>query len=350
MSKNNSDKSDDTEEIASTDDNKSNVSESNISSLTRRSTLAGITGLGLLGLASGSASAQSSDYFQSDTGNPNIAGILSSTWNVDAIKAETRSDADEVTTAIRAIADAQDARGMVINARNGDGNTFGVFSAVESADGDGIFARNFASSGQARGLVGRTDSTDGIALDGVAATQTGQNTGLRGVTNSDQGTGVLGQANASSGTNYGVRGTVNSPDGYSLFGEGDAKIEGDLEVTGTKHFVQAVETPKGTKEVSYTAVESGTPRTETSDVAEMSDGRAEIDLPEHFEMVTSEDEPLNVQITPYAKEKVQPQVVEHAPDHIVVEDFSETTEDYTFAYTVKGTREGFEDEEIVRDP
>ena len=81
----------------------------------------------------------------------------------------------------------------------------------------------------------------------------------------------------------------------------------------------------------------------------MEDGRAVIDLPDHFQMVTSEEEPLAVQVTPYANEEVNPQVVEQSLDRIVVEDFSDTDYDYTIAFTVKGVRKGFEDKEIILD-
>jgi hypothetical protein len=124
---------------------------------------------------------------------------------------------------------------------------------------------------------------------------------------------------------------------------------GNLEVEGTKHFVQAVETPTGPKEVVYTSVEAGKPHTETNGVEEMEDGVTTIDLPDHFGLVTSEAEDLTVQITPYAENAVQPQVVGRSTEQITVKDFGDGPEDYSFAYTVKGVRDGFEDKETVRD-
>ena len=67
-------------------------------------------------------------------------------------------------------------------------------------------------------------------------------------------------------------------------------------------------------------------------------------------MVTNEDEQLTVQITPYADEEVHPQVVDRSTDRIVVEDFGDENVEYSFAYTVKGVRRGFEDKEVLRDP
>jgi hypothetical protein len=125
---------------------------------------------------------------------------------------------------------------------------------------------------------------------------------------------------------------------------------GDVKASGSKDFVETVDTDDGEKEVHYTAMESGTPHTETAGVAELEDGRAEIELPDHFDMVTSDDEPLVVQTTPYASEPVQPQVTKRSTERVVIEDFSEGADDYEVAYTVKGTRDGYEDKEVVREP
>jgi hypothetical protein len=103
---------------------------------------------------------------------------------------------------------------------------------------------------------------------------------------------------------------------------------------------------EGEKGVVYTAAEA---RTEASGVAKVEDGRAVIELPDHFDWVTSNDEPLVVQTTPYASEPVQPQVTERSTDRIVIEDFADVDE-YEVAYTVKGTRVGQEDKQVVHEP
>ena len=123
---------------------------------------------------------------------------------------------------------------------------------------------------------------------------------------------------------------------------------GDVKATGSKDFVETVETDEGEKKVHYSATESGTAHTEESDVGKLDDGRAEIDLPEHFEMVTDDDEPLVVQTTPYGG-SAGLKVVEHSTDRLVVEDL-DGEGDYEFAYTVKGTRDGYADKEVVREP
>lgn len=125
---------------------------------------------------------------------------------------------------------------------------------------------------------------------------------------------------------------------------------GNLTATGEKNFVQTVDTDAGEKEVVYTATEAGTPHTEVSGVAHLEDGRAEIDLPEHFAWVTDDEEPLTVQVTPHAREPVRPQVTERSTHTVVVEDFADGTGSYEVSYTVKGTRDGYEDKEVVRAP
>lgn len=130
----------------------------------------------------------------------------------------------------------------------------------------------------------------------------------------------------------------------------DVDGDGNLSTTGNKNFVETVETPDGEKEVVYTATEAGTPHTEASGVAELQDGRAEVELPEHFGWVTSEAEPLVVQVTPHAGEPVSPQVTDRSTGRIVVEDFGDGTGSYEVSYTVRGTREGHGDKRVVRNP
>jgi hypothetical protein len=138
--------------------------------------------------------------------------------------------------------------------------------------------------------------------------------------------------------------------GHTIQIDPDAvSINGDLDVSGNKNFVQAVDTDDGEREVAYTASEAPTPRTEVSGVATLEDGRAEIDLPEHFEWVTSTDEPLVVETTPYSVDSNGLAAVERSPERLAIADL-DGEGDYEFAYTVKGTREGHADKQVVREP
>lgn len=139
-----------------------------------------------------------------------------------------------------------------------------------------------------------------------------------------------------------------SSSGKALSASGNVKVNGDLEATGTKNFVQTVDTADGSKEVAYTAVEADRAQTETTGVAELDDGRAEIDLPDHFGLVTSDDEDLVVQLTPYAVDVPGLAVTERSTDRIVVES-RDRSGDFEFSYTVRGVREGYEDQEVVTD-
>jgi hypothetical protein len=142
-------------------------------------------------------------------------------------------------------------------------------------------------------------------------------------------------------------GTVSTPDTDGLLVGGDGHFNGTL-TAGDKQFVQTVETEDGEKEVVYTCTEAGTARTEASGVARLEDGRAEVPLPEHFAWVTSDEEPLLVQTTPYGGSSGL-KVVERSTGGFVVEAL-DGQGDYEFAYTVKGTRRGKEDKPVVRDP
>ncbi|MHB9287613.1 hypothetical protein ACKVMT_11320 [Halobacteriales archaeon Cl-PHB] len=127
-------------------------------------------------------------------------------------------------------------------------------------------------------------------------------------------------------------------------------VNGDLDVSGNKNFAQAVETDDGEREVVYTASEAPTARTELSGVAELEDGRAVVDLPDHFGWVTSDDEPLVVQVTPHATEPVRPQVTDRSTDRFVVEEVGDGPQQYEVSYTVRGTRAGQADKQVIRDP
>jgi len=162
--------------------------------------------------------------------------------------------------------------------------------------------------------------------------------------------GVQAIAQADSGTAYGLYAYADSsnPDSYAVYSNGDLKVSGDLQASGTKNFVQTVDTDDGPKEVAYTAVEADRAQTETTGVAELDEGRAVIDLPDHFELVTSGEEDLVVQLTPYAVDVPGLAVTERSTDRVVVES-RDGSGDFEFSYTVRGVREGYEDDEVVTD-
>ncbi|PSQ34874.1 hypothetical protein BRD08_08465 [Halobacteriales archaeon SW_10_66_29] len=138
------------------------------------------------------------------------------------------------------------------------------------------------------------------------------------------------------------------------FSGGNVLIDDDLNVNGdvnadNKNFVETVATDDGQKEVVYTSTEAPTARTEATGVAKLEDGRAEIELPEHFGWVTDDDEPIYVQTTPHSADSGGLAAVERTSDRLVIED-RDGDGDYEFSYTVKGTRDGYADKEVVREP
>ncbi|WP_135827973.1 hypothetical protein [Halorussus halobius] len=162
--------------------------------------------------------------------------------------------------------------------------------------------------------------------------------------------GVQAISQADNETAYGLYAYADSSnsDSYAVYSNGDLKVNGDLQASGTKNFVQTVDTDDGPKEVAYTAVEGDRARTETAGVAELDDGRAVIDLPEHFGLVTSDREDLVVQLTPYAVDVPGLAVTERSTDRVVVESI-EGSGDFEFSYTVRGVRDGYADREVVTD-
>jgi hypothetical protein len=124
---------------------------------------------------------------------------------------------------------------------------------------------------------------------------------------------------------------------------------GTVKASGSKDFVETVDTDDGEKEVHYSATEAGTAHTEHSNVVKVEGGRAEIELPDHFGWVTDDDEPIHVQTTPHSADSGGLAAVERTSERLVIEDL-DGDGNYEFSYTVKGTRTGYADKEVVREP
>lgn len=316
-----------------------------LSKTTRRGVLAGLATLGLIGAGTGTASAETS--FGDSASGSNSNGF--------ALQLENKASSGPAF-GLKSFTDSSSGRAVLGRARSNTGNAWGVLGISESTKGRGLQGFATHPTGANFGLKGRSDSTNGHGIWGHAFNSSGSNLGVRGTSDSESGTGVLGEATNSSGTIYGVRGETNSPDGYGVYTPDNAKVDGtmqiggDVQVSGVKNFVETVSTDTGPKQVKYTSVEAGDTQTEHSDVTEMEDGVALVDLPDHYGMVTSSEERLIVQVTPYADEKVHPQVTDRSIDRIVVKDFGDGPDNYKFSYTVKGIRRGFEDQEIVSEP
>jgi hypothetical protein len=121
-------------------------------------------------------------------------------------------------------------------------------------------------------------------------------------------------------------------------------VNGDLTVTGTKSFVE-VDPTDPAKEIVYSCLEGPEAGTYIRGTAKLVDGEAVINLPEDFNLVTS-DEGLTVQLTP-AGEWLQLYVVEKGTQRIVVREAN--GKNGQFDYLVQGVRKGYEDYQVIRD-
>lgn len=127
-------------------------------------------------------------------------------------------------------------------------------------------------------------------------------------------------------------------------GNGNVRIGGKLTVTGTKSFVQDHPTD-ATKEIVYNALESAESGTYFRGTAELVNGEAVIELPEHFGLVTSEDG-LTVVLTPTGQ-WLQLYVVEKSTQQLIIKEAQ--GQSGQFDYLVQGIRLGFENEPVIRD-
>ncbi|MGM0556328.1 MAG: hypothetical protein ACQEVA_08100 [Myxococcota bacterium] len=122
-------------------------------------------------------------------------------------------------------------------------------------------------------------------------------------------------------------------------------VGGDTGASGTKNFIQP-HSEDPTKQIRYTSLEGGETGVYTRGSARTTNGRAVIDLPEHFRVVASPKE-LTTNLTlkggwaPLYVEEVTP------TELVVAVDDRFGDEDVEFDYTVNGVRKHFEDRPVV---
>lgn len=124
---------------------------------------------------------------------------------------------------------------------------------------------------------------------------------------------------------------------------GDLLVEGALKVRGEKSFL-AVHPTDHDRELAYAALEGPEAGTYYRGVARTVEGRAVIELPEHFALVT-EPEGLTVQLTPIGRWS-RLYVEEKSLERLVV--VSADGADAEFDFLVQGVRRGFADFEVER--
>jgi hypothetical protein len=124
---------------------------------------------------------------------------------------------------------------------------------------------------------------------------------------------------------------------------GGVSIKGNLSVSGQKHFVQDHPTDPA-KEIVYVALEGGEAGTYIRGTGKLVDGKAVIELPEHFSLVTNQ-EGLTIHLTPRG-EWLQLYVVELDTRQSVIREAQGKSGE--FDYLIHGVRNGHEHHEVIR--
>lgn len=138
--------------------------------------------------------------------------------------------------------------------------------------------------------------------------------------------------------------------GKSLCVSKNANIYGALNVYGTKNFIQPHPTDS-TKVIRYVAIESGEALTLARGTAKTQSSVVSIDLPEHFALVTSDEAPITVLLTPenapvllYTTKKTKSQIIVNMKQS----DYAQFG-DAEFSWQVTGVRDGFENQKVIVD-
>ena len=188
-----------------------------------------------------------------------------------------------------------------------------------------------------------TTSDSGIAIRGEAGQDVtiGSAIGVVGVAAGSnpsvgQRAGVFGTAIATSGVNAGVFGYTSSPSGYGVY------FSGGLGGTGTKSFVQPHPNDP-TKQINFVSLEGNESGTYFRGSSRLANGKAVIDVPEEFRLVT-ELEGLTVQVTPIGAEVVL-WIESKNLDRIAIRG----SQDVEFDYFVNGVRRGYADVQLIRE-
>jgi Collagen triple helix repeat (20 copies) len=230
-----------------------------------------------------------------------------------------------VTTAL-----GQDA--IFAHIRSTTARTSAVFARTESGAGNAVYGFNNATTGDAFGVKGHTRSTSGSAIFGLADAASGSTpstaTGVAGFATGRQVTGVQGVATGATGyASYGVHGLVNTTSGYAIY------AQGRFTATSNKGFTQPHPTDPS-KNVFFVCLEGNENGTYFRGTSRLVDGKAVIEIPEEWKLVTAEDG-ITVQVTPKGPAVIY--VAEESRDRIVIRG----TNDVPFHYFVNGVRRGF---------
>ncbi len=263
-------------------------------------------------------------------------GLLSSMPSTDIFAVK-----GDVTSGGVILASNLDPSGVKAYGLNAQTSSSGAGSAA-------VFGQAASTTGLVYGVVGQSVSTTSNAagVQGIWSNPPGTSlltpAGVRG--DAPTGYGVLGVSQFiattgslvnAAGTTLGANGALGyTPDGgttkYAVYGFGD------IGATGTKFFVEPHPTDPS-KVIRYISLEGPESGTYFRGSARTVGGKAWIDVPESFRLVT-DAEGLTVQVTPIS-DLAMMAVVSSDLDHIVVR----SSKDVAFHYLVQGVRRAFKD-------
>jgi len=216
----------------------------------------------------------------------------------------------------------------------GYGYKYGVYGRSEMGVGAGVYGSGenyggyFESTTDTFAPAVKAVTPNGNAVWGEATNPTGWSIGVAGDAYGDGGIGVVGNAESPTGHTRGVEGRTQSPDGFGVYSDGH------FGASGVKYFVQPHPTDPS-KEIRFISLEGNEPGTYFRGTAALTDGRAVIEVPSEFRLV-SEQDGLTVQLTPRAPEAGR-WVESSDLDRVVVRGNG----DARFDYFVNGVRRGF---------
>ncbi|MFT5052077.1 MAG: hypothetical protein ACI8QZ_003509 [Chlamydiales bacterium] len=216
------------------------------------------------------------------------------------------------------------------------GNSTGVFGVSQSTSGEGVHGSANAATGTAIGVCGDSNSSGGRGVYGYTSSTTGVTYGVLGQAQSTSGRGVRGEALATTGTNYGVQGRTHSPNGWGIISYGSSGT------TGQKSFIQPHPTDP-TKEIHFFSLEGNESGTYFRGNDHIVRGRAVIEVPEEFRLVSIEDG-MTVQLTPIGAPALL-WIESRNLNQIIVR----SSQDVEFDYTVNGVRRGFEQVTVMTE-
>jgi hypothetical protein len=230
-----------------------------------------------------------------------------------------------------------DGHGVLVSDTGGSG------LRVENAGGSGVYIDGPAFSGVR--VVSAT--TDGLRIqmpgeDGLhVSNATGTGVKVFTATNGLYARGIslfgVDAAGVAGGAYF--QDTDSGKYAYIAYG-----LEG-ISTNGTKTFVEP-HPADPTLEIYYAALEGGEAGTYCRGSAQLTEGTAVVDLPEHFSLVT-EEEGLTVQVTPRG-DCYGLYVAEATTDRIVVKELRRGRSSVPFDFMVNGVRIGYGDYQVIR--